>query len=286
MLIAVGVWLTVRAISAGSVSDAWNAPGGTGLSFWVGVDLVIAMPVSWLPLAADYSRFTPAPRSAFAGTYVGYALGNAWFYSLGAVLVVVAGAGVSVLGIGAAMIALGGGVAVLLALLVGETDGAFANVYSTATSIRTIAPWLPGRTTTLLVGAVAFVLAALVGTSAETFELFLLTVGSVFVPLFGVFFAFEAAGRPAAVRGADPGAIGAWAAGFAVFQWSSPSPLPAWSSGVRWLFADVAHLPFPLFDGALGASIPSALVAGAIGWIVFLRRRRQVSREPRRAGAR
>jgi putative hydroxymethylpyrimidine transporter CytX len=272
VLVGAGAWLTFRAVTAGDLAGAWSATAGGGLAFWVGVDLVIAMPVSWLPLVADYSRHARDPRSAFVGTYVGYVAGNVWFYALGAVLVAVAGASVSVLGIGEAMIALGGGVIALLALLVGETDGAFANLYSTATSIRAVAPSLPGRRLTVLIGLAAFGLAAAVGGSAETFELFLLTIGSVFVPLFGVWFAFEAAGGPPAGRRVEPGAIAAWVAGVAVFQWSLPSPLPAWSRAVEWLFADVLGLPFPLLGGILGASLPSAVVAFALGWIVFAHR--------------
>ena len=33
-------------------------PGQGGVPFWHGVDLVIAITVSWLPLAADYTRFS------------------------------------------------------------------------------------------------------------------------------------------------------------------------------------------------------------------------------------
>ncbi|MEX0989248.1 MAG: cytosine permease [Actinomycetota bacterium] len=282
VLLGAGAWLTFRVATSGDLGGAWRAPGLGGLGFWVAVDLVIAMPVSWLPLVADYGRFARSPRAAFVGTYGGYVLGNVWFYALGALLVLVAGSSATVLGIGAALIALGGGAVVLLALLVGETDGAFANLYSTATSVRNIGPILPGRRLTLVAGIAAFALAAVLGESAETFELFLLTIGSVFVPLFGVYFAHRLV-RPGPARAwCDPGALTAWVVGFGVYQWSIPSPLPAWSAGVEWFFADLLGAPFPLFGGALGASIPSFVVASALGIVAFgLPRRTRVIRPPR-----
>ena len=46
----------------GDVSTLWGEPGQGG-SFWFAVDLVIALPVSWIPLVADYTRFSrDAPR--------------------------------------------------------------------------------------------------------------------------------------------------------------------------------------------------------------------------------
>ena len=45
----------------------WSQPGG-GESLWYGIDLMIALPASWLPLIADYTRFSRDKRSAFAGS--------------------------------------------------------------------------------------------------------------------------------------------------------------------------------------------------------------------------
>ena len=55
---------------------------------WPGaLDLVIAMPVSWLPLVADYARFSKSPRGALTGTWAGYAVANVWCYALGLLVV-------------------------------------------------------------------------------------------------------------------------------------------------------------------------------------------------------
>ena len=48
--------------------------GGSWTAFWKSVDLVIALPISWLPLAADYTRHSREPRDAFYGAAIGYGL--------------------------------------------------------------------------------------------------------------------------------------------------------------------------------------------------------------------
>ena len=53
------------------------------LSFAIGLDIVIAMPISWLPLVADYSRFAKNTPSSFWGTWWGYLIVSSWMYFVG-----------------------------------------------------------------------------------------------------------------------------------------------------------------------------------------------------------
>ena len=73
-------------LTGGGLEDAWNRPGEGGLSTWQGVDLVVGVTVSWIPLAADYTRFARTPRGAFWGTGIGYAVPDALLLALGAVV--------------------------------------------------------------------------------------------------------------------------------------------------------------------------------------------------------
>jgi len=275
LVLAVGVWITFRLLGSGDLAAVWNAPG-QGMPFWLAVDLVIAMPVSWLPLVADYNRFARPGARAFTGTFVGYAIGNAWFYALGALLVLAAGAAPDVLGIGESILALVGGLVVLATLLVGESDQAFANIYSCAVSIQNVAPRVSQRALIVGVGAAGFALALLLREGAETYELFLLVIGSVFVPLFGVFLAHlvrrrlarppDGARPPAGIRWI---ALVPWILGFAAFHWCAPSPLPGWQRAAETFFSGWLRLPFPLFDGAFGASIPSFAVSFALALMLL-----------------
>ena len=44
-----------------------EADGEGGLTVWQGADVVVGITVSWVPYAADYTRFSKTRRGAFAG---------------------------------------------------------------------------------------------------------------------------------------------------------------------------------------------------------------------------
>ncbi|MGZ5299863.1 MAG: purine-cytosine permease family protein [Actinomycetota bacterium] len=281
---AVAVWITVRLLTAGDLGALWSRPGVGGLPFWAAVDLVIAMPVSWLPLVADFNRFARGERGAAAGTFWSYAVGNAWFYTLGALLVLTAGAAPDVLDIGTTIAATVGGGVVLLALLVGESDQAMANIYSSAMSLQNVRPNLPQRPLILGVGVAGLAIAVMLSDAAGAFEVFLFLIGSVFVPLFGVFAAdyFVVSrgryGEHAMFERADAAirwrALVPWVVGFAVYQWCVPTGPAWWIDGLERVVHGVLHLPFPLIGGSpLGASVPSFLVAFATALLVLRRPR-------------
>ena len=50
-------YLAWWALTGGGLEEAWNRPGEGGLSTWQGIDIVVGVTVSWIPLAADYTRF-------------------------------------------------------------------------------------------------------------------------------------------------------------------------------------------------------------------------------------
>jgi putative hydroxymethylpyrimidine transporter CytX len=279
---AVCAWITIRVLALGGLGVVWSRPGAGGLPFWLAVDLVIAMPMSWLPLVADFNRFARDPRGAALGTFWAYAAGNIWFYSLGALLVVVAGSTTDVFDIGTTIAAAAGGAVVLLALLVGESDQAMANIYSGAVSVQNVFPGSSQRRLILFVAAAGLALASLLREGvATTFEFFLLLIGSVFVPLFAVFLADwlvlhggrygEAALFDEAPSGIRWRALVPWAAGFIAYQWCVPTGPTWWVNSVAKVFKTV-RLPFPLVSGSpFGASAPSFLVAFALALVVLPR---------------
>lgn len=286
VVVGVAAWLTYRVLSAGDLGMLWTRPGEGGLPFWLAVDLVIVMPLSWLPLVADYNRFARRGSSSFAGTFWGYLAGNVWFYSLGALLVLAVGAAASVEGIGGAIATLAGGAVVLVALLVAESDQAFADIYSAAVTIQNAAPRAPQRALALGVSAVAFVMAWFL--TMEAYEFFLFLIGSVFAPLFGVFAAHYLV-RWRARYGEDalfgPGTAGIrwaalipWVLGFLLYHWSVPTGPGWWQAAAETLYRDWLHLPFPLAGSAWGASVPSFLGAFLVALVVLPRREDDLDR--------
>ena len=263
------VYLTFWTLDNADLDAFWSQPGGDDKSLWYGIDLMIALPASWLPLIADYSRFSRNQRSAFFGSSIGYLIPNAWLYALGALLVLTneAYGDPTDLMTAIASSGLAAGLA-LLAVTVDETDEAFANVYSTAVSMQNVTPDVPQRA---LIVAATF--AATVGALAITwteYESFLFLLGSAFVPLFGVLLAdwllarrrygeWDIFGAPQ-VRWAQ---IAAWLAGFAVYQWLHPIG-PSW-------WTDIVDRAEPR---GVGASLPSFAVSFALAALATLRYRR------------
>jgi len=169
--------IIISLINSTDVTALISSPG-QGMSFFSALDLVIAMPVSWMPLVADYNRFAKKSKSAMWGTFIGFAMTNVLFY-FGGVLI-----GTSdIVGIIVAIQAMFFGFLMLL-LIVDEADNAFADVYSAALSTQDIFSKINQKY--LIVGftALSAILATVV--SIQDYEVFLLLIGAIFVPLFGV----------------------------------------------------------------------------------------------------
>ncbi len=90
LVIASLLWLTWQfggQLQAKGMDAFWARPGNGGMGLWSAIDLVIAMPVSWLPLVADYARHGRNGKSTMTGTWIGYAIANMWCYALGVMVV-------------------------------------------------------------------------------------------------------------------------------------------------------------------------------------------------------
>ena len=220
-------WMAFYALNHADLGAIWSRPGDGSTNLAQGLDLVVAMPISWLPLVADFNRFARSSRSSFAGTFAGFGLANTLCLALGALLVLTLPAGDLTASI--MSITLGG--AGLILLLGDETDNAFADVYSTAISIKNVVPGLPTRGLLAAVGGTCVAIALAVDMSS--FQSFLLLVGALFTPLFGVLFAdyfvlrrrrytdeelYPADGSGGLPWGVNPVALLAWGAGAAVYQ--------------------------------------------------------------------
>ena len=261
-------YLTWWAVKDAALGDLWSRPGEGGFSIWEGADLVVALVASWIPLAADYTRFSRGERTAGLGTGLGYLVASFWLFGLGALLVLSRDLA-DPAQIPAAVAAGGAASALaLLAVTVDETDEAFANVYSTAVSLQNLVPRMPQRLLVVLAAATATI--AAIAIDLVRYEDFLLLLGSFFVPLFGVLLAdwLLAGGyRERDVFGAPSfraGPIAAWLAGFAFYQWLAPVG-PSW-----WVeLVDNTH-PAGL---GIGATLPSLGLAIALTGGLSLARR-------------
>ncbi len=257
LVLAATAYLFVEVARRGLAAPATQ---GSWQQFWLAIDVVIALPISWAPLAADYSRHSRTRREAFGGTLAGFAPAAVAYFLLGA-LAVAAFPQASDDPIGALLAVPVGAVAVAI-LVLDELDEAFANLYSTALSVQNLRPALDRRTIALGVGVVSTALA--LATDMTQYENFLLLIGSVFVPLFAVllvdyFLLRRGAWDVRAGAPERPGMAVPWLLGFVVYQLLNPGTVPWWSDA--WRHAQAAlHLAQPV---RLSASITSFAVAAA-----------------------
>ncbi|HYX89787.1 MAG TPA: cytosine permease [Gaiellaceae bacterium] len=254
------VYLAWWIVDGANVTRLWSHAGTHHGSFWLGVDTVVAVTVSWAPLVADYTRFSRDRRSAFFGVGIGYLLPTLFQFGFGSILVLSRGVDPAHPELILTAIAGGGAAAALalLALTVDETDEAFANVYSTAVSIQNLFPRVSQRA--LIVGVSIAATAGALAIDMRSYQRFLLLLGAVFVPLLGVLVAdWLLSGAHYSPReifeGAllRPGSIVAWAVGFLLYEWLyQPADLGFWTRVLH-------HLPAPSYQ--IGASVPSFVVA-------------------------
>ena len=240
LLLAACLWLTWNLFAKADLGALWAKAGDGSMAFAVGFDIAIAMPLSWLPLIADYSRFGRAARGVFGGTVLGFFVGNFWLMSLGvaytlafapsgetnALLLALAGAGLGI---------------PLLLILLDESENAFADIHSAAVSTGLLVR-LKVEHLALAIGVICTLIACFA--PLAQYQNFLLLIGSVFAPLFGVVLVDHFILRK---RSSQAKAV--------PLRWTA---LVAWAGGIA-----TYHVLANLYP-EVGATLPSLLLAGLL----------------------
>ena len=231
-----------------------------GMPFMIGMDIVIAMPISWMPLVADYARFARKTTPAFWNTWWGYFLVSSWMYLLGLAATLVTGEADPGLLILQLMGSIGLALPALIMVVLSSITSDFPDVYSATCSMLNISQRI-GSGAVMWAAGILSILVALVF-PMEQYENFLLFIGSMFVPLFGVvltdyFFIrrrrldldalYTIGGGYWYTGGYNIVALVSWAAGFALY----------------WLAVKMT---------AFGGSLPSILFAGLTYYVIARRK--------------
>jgi NCS1 family nucleobase:cation symporter-1 len=256
LVVVLMTWVSVRRFGSGAL-----AVPPQQMPFMIGLDLVIAMPISWMPLVADYSRFSRGTAAAFWNTWWGYFLISSWMYLLGLAATLVTGEtdpGALILQV---MGNIGLAVPALIMVVFSTITSDFPDVYSATCSMLNISQRVSARMVMWIAGILS-ILVALVF-PMEQYENFLFLIGAMFVPLFGVVLTdyflirrrqldleavYTVGGAYWYNGGFNRVALAAWAAGFVLYE----------------VIAVKGY--------AVGGSIPSMLLAGAIYYGLTRRR--------------
>ena len=240
-------------------------PEGT-LPFVQGLDLVIAMPISWLPLISDYSRFAMNTRRSFWGAWWGYLLAGSWMYAVGLCTALAARTETPDSMVLNLMASMGLAGPALVIVLLSTVTTTFLDIYSNAISALSIFPKLNERVTVAACGVAGTVFAVFF--PATEYEQFLLFIGAMFCPLFGVvltdYFVLKRMNYVA--ESLFKGELYQYTKGFNVLA------ILSWGTGFA-LYEIAAHAGW-----TCGASLPSMAGAGLIYLLMSMKGRRQNSK--------
>ncbi len=178
MVYAASILIIINLLSSGHFSKLPSMSGGSGMSFFPALDIVIALPVSWMPLVADYNRFSRNNKGAFIGTFIGFAITNILFY-FGGLLVNSSDTIAIIVSIQSMFFGL-----LLFMFILHEITNAFADIYSSAISSQSVFHKVNQRYLIIGFTVLSTILAVIIPISR--YETFILLIGAVFVPLFGV----------------------------------------------------------------------------------------------------
>jgi len=172
ILLSLTVLLSVRITSIPHCA----VPLPSATSFWEVFELSMAMPLSWLPLIADYTKDAIAPRTASAASTIIYSAGSLWMYFLGIGLASIQASTLAE-GIQLANIGLWG----LLVIIFSTVTTTYLDTYSGGESIKSILHKIPPK-----IAAVGVCLLGLLLSIAgimERYTNFLYMISSLFLPM-------------------------------------------------------------------------------------------------------
>ncbi len=250
---------------------------GTWAGFWAATDTVVAAAVSFVPLAGDYTRHARSPRGAFSAAFVGYGLTQVLCYVLGFITLVTVARDGDVYG---AFIAVPLGTLAFAVLALRELDQSFANVYSTAVSLQNLGPRWDRRVLGLLIGTATTGLALAVNaTGYQSYQNFLVLLGSVFVPLAGVlivdFFLLSGSrwdyARTSPARWSR---VVPWVAGFVAYQMVNPGYIVWWATAWGHLDSAIGFTPASWMSASILSFVVAAVLTPVIAAVALAGRPR------------
>ena len=160
--------------------ELFSKIGSGDMPFGLGLELAVVMPLSWLPLISDYTRFAKTKRGGAWGSWLGYFFGSCWMYMIGLGAAIVYSnpdPSTMLLAVNLGLVALG-------IIVLATVTTTFLDAYSAGVTLLNIFPKLNEKLVALIMTAIGTALAIIV--NIEGYESFLYAIGSVFAPLFAI----------------------------------------------------------------------------------------------------
>lgn len=239
-LVTIGILLALTAILCRVIFAHHQVTPASGhLTGAQGLELVIAMPLSWLPLISDYTSAARRPVAASGVSALVYGVTSCWmaFIGLGAALLT------HDINIATIILRAGLGSAGLLIVVFSTVTTTFMDAYSAGVSSRTIVPRWSGSGAAI-VATVLGTLGALV-LPMDNFSDFLYLIGSVFAPM-------------VAIQLTD----------YFILRVDHHRQPYAWGNLAIWLIGFILYRWLMTLNWALGSTIPTILAVVLLTWFV------------------
>ena len=276
LLFALTVVLFVSLLATDAKGTGHPVEPMEGPVFWFVFEMSAAMPLSWLPLAADYTKDARRPVATCAAAALVYSIISCWMYGIGLIAAAYGSIPAAFRYLGSA----GLGVAALLVIIFSTVTTTFLDAYSAGESAKSLWSRIPAKPFGVAVCALGTLLAA--RGAMDRYLDFLYLIASVFAPMAAVLlvdgFLGERASCPLRTGGTPVPPfrstvvwnLVAWALGFAAYHvcLGGDSPLA---------------LAFPDAFGFLGgwaspcgATLPAMAVSAVLAALAGLFRKRRL----------
>lgn len=150
------------------------------MAFGKALEFAVVMPLSWLPLISDYTRFAKTMRGGAGGSWLGYFFGSSWMFIIGLGAAIIASDADPT----AMLLAANLGIVALGIIVLATVTTTFLDANSAGVTLLNIYPKLNEKIAALVMTGIGTGLAIIV--NIEQYEYFLYAIGSVFAPLFAI----------------------------------------------------------------------------------------------------
>lgn len=185
-----------------------------GLTFGAAVELSVAMPLSWLPLISDYTRYAQKKRTATLASAVVYFIVSSWMFIIGMGAALFTGEG----DIAKILLSAGLGVIGLIIVVLSTVTTTFLDAYSAGVSSVSIFKQINEKHAAITVTVIGAILA--IFAPVYQFENFLYLIGSVFAPMIAILIAdFFILKKDSSKTAMNVKNIVLWVIGFGIYRY-------------------------------------------------------------------
>lgn len=273
LMLFFSVWMTVRIFSTYDFNAIihWKAPSGTGLALGVGIDSVAAFSLSWIPCAADYTRYCKTKKSATVAPILGATVGIYWFALVGTIGAIAAAIETGVFDPNAAdpssiAMKLGLGIPAFLVIVFSTVTTNVISLYSgTYSALNSVKEGFSFKKMSLIISGICLAVTAVsafVGSFLDVFYIMLDYLGLVFPALISVVLVDYYIVRKGNYQASEMNKRGGT-------YWYSHGV--NWYAVCAWLLGIACYYlckQIPFFINSVGATLPTILISGGVYYLI------------------